>query len=120
MPEIAPEAPRPNAKLKRPNYISQTDAGGIAAIYCKVCGKQIAGFKRNDDYGEVKLEMTGNTLHVTNGCQECIKRVVHQNDLATMQAMYQADIPYAMPYEAQHPRKVIKAVEAAYHARGIV
>lgn len=116
--------------LAKPDYIEFGDGGRPEKMYCKVCGEVIADlqykpkgdfvverFTRTPSYAELKMQMQDGSKHITNGCSTCIRRAM--KDVPLMQKMYQADIPFAMPYEETTPRTVSSFVTAAFHSRGL-
>jgi hypothetical protein len=115
--------------LAKPDYMEYDNHGSIKAIFCKVCGAQIAGqfvddmriqrFRRFANYGEVKMSFKGGTHHISNGCHDDIKRAMAPN-VPLLQAMYEADIPLAMPYEANNPRTVLGVVGFTLEAKGLL
>lgn len=115
--------------LAKPDYIVFGDNGRPEEMYCKVCGTVIAQleykpkgdvvverFTRTPNYAELKMKMQDGSKHITNGCSVCVRRAMKDEKL--MQAMYEADIPLAMPYETE-PRTVAGFVTAAFHSRGM-
>lgn len=97
--------------LAKPDYVLYDAESRIQSLYCKVCALEIGGgspFSRNEDYAELKMVMTNGSTHITCACKFDAKRAM--SDVALMQAMYEADIPFAMPYEAAAPRQVAGAV----------
>lgn len=81
--------------VQRPFYVLWDTQGGIAELFCKVCGTRIAGyverlvdirqepngvrvevkslrFTRTEEYVEAKFEFWDGSFHVTNGCRNCV------------------------------------------------
>lgn len=87
--------------LMKPDYIENKN-GQMSKIYCKVCGKQIAGmvdktdkngkttskFKRFPIYAEAKFRHSDGSFHVTNGCHKCFMKL----DYRLAQEVYEADM----------------------------
>ena len=84
----------------------------IAEIFCKLCGTAIAGyteqlikkgvnrngvmvetvrqkFQRHHNYGELKIQFTNGSFHVTTCCTSCLNDHIHPDAL---QEMYWADV----------------------------
>jgi hypothetical protein len=107
--------------LAKPDYVLYDGESRLQLLYCKVCGVEIGGgspFSRNEDYAELKMVMTNGSTHITCACKVDAKRAM--KDVALMQAMYEADIPFAMPYEANAPREVAGAVSLTLGAGGTI
>ena len=105
--------------MKRPDFVQMKD-GQIEALFCSICGTQIAGmfekpldaartkvamkFKRLHNYAEAKLQHTDGNFHVTNGCWNCFKNM----SVETAQEVYEAD----MVEQGQKPDKQVMAIVA--------
>lgn len=139
-----PTRPQPLPKaslLQKPDYIEYDDDGSIKVIYCKVCGTVIAQwtikdrgetviidgkardvvkekFTRLPNYAELKMQMVDGRAHVTNGCIDDIQRAAVSLEL--MQAMYEADIPYAMPGDKFNKATVKNLSSLALHSKGLL
>ena len=88
--------------LAKPDYMEYAEDGSMRKIFCKVCGKQIAGmidkvdktgetvtqFKRFPVYAEAKLRHSDGSFHVTNGCRHCFMKLEYK----TGQLVYEADM----------------------------
>jgi hypothetical protein len=105
--------------LAKPDYVLYDAENRIQTLYCKVCGIEIGGgspFTRYDNYAELKMVMTNNSTHITCACKTDAKIAMHS--MALMQAMYEADIPFAMPYEIGKEREVAGSVRLTLDSRG--
>lgn len=75
--------------LKKPQYAIFGSRGEVVALYCKVCGVQIAhtdrrGFRRSPSYIEAKLLCDDGSAHVTSGCRRCMSLALEPETLTQM------------------------------------
>lgn len=117
--------------VSKPEYV-EWDGNKISRIYCKVCGKAIAGtvdrpsgsgpytkvmakrFKRFSTYAEVKFLCDDGSFHVTNGCVLCLVGII---DPDIMTEMLQAD---AIEQERDDKRTVVRCVAVDTSGAGLV
>lgn len=111
----------------------------LVEILCKLCGTSIAGmtdhlvkrgtdrngaivekyrqkFQRHHTYGEVKIQFTNGSFHVTTCCSKCASESLHPDAL---QEMYWADVnrePKA--YTDNDLKRVPEKVAAVLHGAG--
>jgi hypothetical protein len=112
--------------LNRKVYM-ETDGRGIAKLFCKVCGAQIAQRTRRgqmnffDNYAEVKFRFLDGSFHVTNLCANCVKAV--QKDRLLAKEVHDADIDFmarSVPgLTAQKRRLSPRVVTVDYSKSGI-
>lgn len=81
--------------LARPDYCVRDKLGRMVELYCKVCGVQIGddragAFLRFPKYGELKMQFSDGSKHVTNLCHDCIPIVADSRQL--MMEVYYADL----------------------------
>ncbi len=81
--------------LNCPEYITYDPIGRMIAMRCKCCGAPIGedrdgAFIRFKNYAEMKMRFLDKSMHVTNGCTDCIALAVRSSEMRT--AMHQADI----------------------------
>lgn len=120
--------------LKRPDFIER-DGALITAIFCKVCGEQIAQIVKNEQtggerlqrfniYREVTIEhwpehaRTNTDFHVTHLCVKCAESVldaetlneIYKADLVDMDRKPDTEIPEA--WKTRQPRRMVKIEEA--------
>lgn len=84
--------------LNKPDFMVTAPSGAALAIYCKICGEEIAGlndkcqFVRRKNYAEIKLTFKNRSqgAHVTNLCIGCVEAHSHDKDM--MLAVMTADI----------------------------
>jgi hypothetical protein len=93
--------------LAKPAFATYYANKAIAAVYCKICGEQIAAdangqLRRFDNYMEMKMRLSGGSFHVTNGCKRCFSQPVAPD---TLTQMYNADI--ADMFGANTPKRYV-------------
>lgn len=102
-------------------FVERSPSGAIKALYCKLCRAKIGfrdreGFKRTDQYAEVKIRFDDGSHHVTNGCQKCLRMGM---DMAEVLKMYEADCQDD-PSCRVGDRVPVKVVSVSYDQGGIL
>lgn len=109
--------------LARPDYIEKDAIGRMIALYCKVCGAQIAadragGFVRGPNYAELKMQFMDvdfPDFHVTNLCTNCVEVVSRDRTGTILLEMHDADIDMMaeeVPQLSIHKRRASPRVVA--------
>lgn len=81
--------------VNHPDYIQYDANGRMIAMLCKCCGAPIGedrdgAFYRFKNYAEMKMRFADKSMHVTNGCADCITAAT-KSPLMRLE-MHQADI----------------------------
>ena len=119
--------------IKKRNFVKYGADGSMEKLFCKVCGKQIAGmvlrpkgsgpninvmvakFLRNADYTEIKIQFNDGSSHVTHGCKECLTNALTTQQMLTL---YKCDMEEMGMFSGL--RKPVRITEIDHTAQGIL